>query len=141
MSKPVSRMSCNRARATTFLILLSVCIHPSQGRAAENLEKLDTVYNQATRNVVPIIELQSTCTLGAIKPRQSFSTLGTGFFVLRDTGEQLSTWLVTARHVVDSRLDLIAKTTISNGEAFLILPQNKWVFHPARIQRISSQLM
>lgn len=78
----------------------------------------------------PSIELQSACTLGSIKSRQNCSTLGTGFFVLRDTGEQLSTWLVTARHVVDGRLDLIAKTTVPNGEAFLILPQNKWVFHP-----------
>lgn len=56
-------------------------------------------------------------------------TLGTGFYVLRDADGELSTWLVTARHVVQGRADLVAKTRDSKNEAFLVLLQKQWTFH------------
>lgn len=97
---------------------------------AEEPQKVDSIYAQAIRNVVPIKELQSLCTPGLIKPKQNLVTLGTGFYVTRDANGELSTWLVTARHVVEGHADLIAKARPANSEAFLVLPHAKWIYHP-----------
>lgn len=115
---------------TIVLLSLLVFVVSSQILAAEESHQGDSVYAQAIRNVVPIKELQSVCTLGLVKPMQTFVTLGTGFYVLRDAEGELSTWLVTARHVVGSHADLIAKAQASSNEAFLVLPQAKWIYHP-----------
>lgn len=119
-----------RVYRTVILITLSAYIHFGQIAVAEDSGQTNSIYDQISRNVLPIAELQSICTLGAIRPRQSWSTVGTGFLVRRDTGEDRSIWLVTARHVVDGHLDLVGKTYDSDGESFLVLPRNNWIFHP-----------
>ena len=119
-----------RKRTIVFLSILAI-VASGQKVTAEEPSQVDSVYTQAIRNVVLIKELQSVCTLGLAKPRQNLVTLGTGFYVTRDVDGDLSTWLVTARHVVDNHADLIAKARAeNNNEAFLVLPGIKWIYHP-----------
>lgn len=51
-----------------FLLTLLVCVLSGRIVIAEALPKVESVYNQATRNVVPINELQVFVRLGQSSP-------------------------------------------------------------------------
>ena len=51
---------------TALLITLSTCIHLGQIAVAEDSAKTNSIYNQISRNVIPIAALQSICTLADI---------------------------------------------------------------------------
>jgi hypothetical protein len=74
------------------------------------------------------------CEPGANQSITINRTLGTGFYILVDEEGSPSQWLVTARHVVEAPIDLLAKAQGGKAKkaAYMILPHDKWIFHPEK---------
>jgi hypothetical protein len=133
------------ARTTALaplLLLLSATLAcsaslPNIAIAAEEKEGQEapkqSVCSQASRNVLQLRHYQNVCPPDAKAPVQNMAIGGTGFLIQRYHGENRGLWLVTARHVVESRADLVAAAQTSSsktGRAYLSVAGSAWSFHP-----------
>ena len=103
--------------------------------ASKSEKEDEPFYSQLTRAIVRIEEHQSVCVPGLEWSVERDAPVGSAFFIRDSFENQVRFFIVTARHVVESRVDLFARVQSgpeTTDQAILILPRHLWAFHPQR---------